>query len=77
MKSERKPVVVHCAAGQGRTCTLLSCYLVALGRSAEEAIREVRRIRPRSIETDEQEQSVFIYAHRLKTRKGGDSTRRR
>jgi atypical dual specificity phosphatase len=55
-------VAVHCAAGIGRTGTVLAAYLVAEGMSAEEAIAAVRRARPGSIETSEQERSVFLFA---------------
>lgn len=58
-------VAVHCAAGQGRTGTMLACYLVSLGMSAAEAIDSVRAIRPGSIETPEQEACVRDYAHAL------------
>ena len=61
-----RAVGVHCGAGLGRTGTLLACYLVALGEDAEEAIDSVRRIRPRSIETPEQEACVRDYARRLR-----------
>jgi atypical dual specificity phosphatase len=58
--------VVHCAAGQGRTGTVLACALVDRGMSAEEAIRTVRRLRPPSIDTDSQEAFVYTFmrAHR-------------
>lgn len=55
--------VVHCAAGQGRTGTMLACALVHRGMSAEEAIRTVRRLRPPSIDTDSQEAFVYTFMH--------------
>lgn len=58
--------VVHCLSGKGRTGTMLACYLVAQGRSAEEAIGEVRALRPGSIETPEQEDMVRQYARRTR-----------
>jgi len=48
-------VGVHCAAGRGRTGTVLAAYLISLGATAKDAIREVRTLRPGSIETSEQE----------------------
>lgn len=62
---EGKAVVVHCGAGMGRTGTLIACYLVDKGFDAAEAIQLVRRSRPGSIETAEQEEAVFNLARRL------------
>ena len=58
-------VAVHCGAGLGRTGTLVACYLVAGGLSAEEAIAKVRRLRPGSIETLEQEAAVRTFEESL------------
>ena len=55
------PVVVHCSAGQGRTGTMLASYLVKMGKSTIEAIAQVRRIRPGSVETPEQEMAICDY----------------
>lgn len=66
IQEQKRAVVVHCTAGQGRTGTMLACYLVALGESGVEAVESVRRIRPGSIETREQEAAVYRYEERLK-----------
>jgi atypical dual specificity phosphatase len=59
-------VGVHCGAGAGRTGVVLACYLVAQGSSSTEAVRKVRRLRPASIETDEQLDAVKTFAQRRK-----------
>jgi atypical dual specificity phosphatase len=58
-------VAVHCGAGLGRTGTMLACYLVSRGMPAEKALREVRKRRPGSVESREQEEAVHEYAARL------------
>jgi atypical dual specificity phosphatase len=59
-------VAVHCLAGKGRTGTVLAGYFVTLGMTAAKAIDTVRDLRPRSIETDEQERAIFALEKRLK-----------
>jgi atypical dual specificity phosphatase len=57
-------VAIHCEAGKGRTGTLLACYLVTRGLSAENAIGRIRRLRPGSIETAEQADAVGEFSRR-------------
>ena len=56
------PVVVSCFAGIGRTGTVLACYLVHRGEGPAAAIELVRRVRPGSVQTEEQEAAVHRYA---------------
>nr|XP_005497824.1 dual specificity protein phosphatase 23-like [Zonotrichia albicollis] len=59
-------VAVHCMLGHGRTGTLLACYLCKEQHLAGgDAIREIRRLRPGSIETSEQEQAVLRFCQCL------------
>ena len=57
-------VAVHCAAGLGRTGTVLAAYFVSQGLAADTAIDKVRRLRAGSVETGEQADAVRAFARR-------------
>lgn len=52
--AEDRAVLVHCAAGQGRSATILAAWLVRQGTSTDEAIAELRVVCDRAIENDAQ-----------------------
>lgn len=51
-------VGVHCTAGLGRSGTMLAAYFVSTGMTAPEALEEIRRQRPGSVETASQEAAI-------------------
>lgn len=51
-------VVVHCRGGLGRTGLVVARLLVELGLEPEEAISQVRAVRPGAVETWEQEEYI-------------------
>jgi protein-tyrosine phosphatase len=64
-----RPVFVRCWGGIGRTGTVIGCWLVRNGRTADEAIAEIaslrartRKHRRRSPETDEQIRTIQRWA---------------
>jgi atypical dual specificity phosphatase len=60
--NNNEPVMVHCAAGIGRTGTILACYLIKYQKySAKNAIEKVRKERPGSIQSEQQEIVVELY----------------
>jgi atypical dual specificity phosphatase len=63
----KRAVLVHCAAGKGRTGTILGAYLLKKENlSAKDAITRIRNLRPGSIQTDSQENSLFEYERYLR-----------
>jgi atypical dual specificity phosphatase len=65
-----RPVLVHCAAGKGRTGAVLAAYMVKRQKlSAKQAIEKIRILRPGSVQSIIQETALSMYEKYLKTKK--------
>lgn len=53
-RAQGRAVAVHCAAGLGRTGTMLAGCLIASGVEFQAAVRQIRAVRPGAIETSSQ-----------------------
>ena len=64
-----KAVLVHCAAGKGRTGALLAAYMIKKENlTAEQAIEKIRLMRPGSVQSVTQETALSMYEKYLKTK---------
>lgn len=62
VESGDRKVLVHCLAGMGRTGMVLAAYLIKeKGMSTDEAISEVKRLRPGSLRRRVQQKSMRDY----------------
>lgn len=52
--AEGRAALVHCAAGQGRTGTVLAAWLIRQGLTTDAAIAEIRAVCDRAVENDAQ-----------------------
>ena len=65
-----KAVLVHCAAGKGRTGAVLAAYMIKKENlTADRAIEKIRLMRPGSVQSITQETALSMYEKYLKIKK--------
>jgi protein-tyrosine phosphatase len=62
--SQGEKVLVHCRGGLGRAGTVAALMLIEAGMTPSEAVRSVRAVRPRAIETQDQFRYVLDWPGR-------------
>ncbi len=67
VSSYEEPILVHCYAGNDRTGAMLACFLISNGKTADEAIAEVRKHNRYAMTTPGYEEVVHLFgdAHHL------------
>ena len=69
MRRQGRSVLVHCAAGQGRSGSIVAAYMIySKGMSSEEALKWIRTVRPGSVDPV-QEESLRAFETYLKAEK--------
>src|SRR6476620_10563632 len=70
--ADGKSVMVHCAAGKGRTGTILASYLLREDPdlTSYQAIKKIRKLRPGSVQSETQEQAIAMYERYLRAKRG-------
>jgi atypical dual specificity phosphatase len=64
-----KAVLVHCAAGKGRTGAVLAAYMIKIENlTAEQAIEKIRLLRAGSVQSTTQEVALSMYERYLKSK---------
>lgn len=70
--ADGKVVLVHCLAGKGRTGSVLAAYLMTYeGKTARQAIDELRSMRPGSVEMAQEKNVLDFEIEALKRRPSG------
>jgi atypical dual specificity phosphatase len=65
-----KPVLVHCAAGKGRTGAVLAAYMIKKENlTAKQAIEKIRLMRPGSVQSLTQETALSMYEKYVNSKK--------
>lgn len=63
-------VYIHCGVGVGRAPTMTAACLIASGLSAEDALRQIKKVRPFVHLTDEQRRVLDEFARRWQESQG-------
>lgn len=72
-RAQGRKVLVHCAAGQGRSATIVAAYLIYKeGMTSSEAIAWIRKIRPGSVDPVQEESLRAIETYLRLRRSGGE-----